>query len=998
MNEKLEQLYQEYLSLYNKAQTNEERKQIRSDYEKAISNVSTLTEREAAQLQRQKREINQYKDEIMHLSDPVKYANTKIIRNNKTPHLYPKWQNERKKLIDENEPKILEIEGRSKPDPKQIEEYIKKLPNEDGNQPIENPLLQKVIKEKIIPMMEKETEKVNKVNSENALGRKNIHENNKIIDAEVERRRALRAIGILGIMPEQEKQTDTNYAIKNAKDEFERDAERKSNAELELRGVANRLQNDTKKNILGGLKEFKNKEQERRAKKTAETSIQDFANKAHDSNIKDAVRSLKEFKNQELERRKNNRLRDALEKLKKSENVKDSDAVLSSPFTSQEQERFDKITREVGISDSNEAKKLRDLFAQYQEQDRAEKSATQAKADLKKKGELEKIVQALPSVMPSEGGGKSGLADILDTAKNDTKTQGLRRALEKTGVNTVEEWARLKNLISEDNLVALIAKYYQDVLQTPTPEREFAPDNSFLKYAHQQIAKNAYENKDIRKKNLEEKKNLFGSLVKQDRLNELQKKAYHPKALSKYMNNIEDRTQNEMVLEEIREKNRAALSPLVAEFSGFGTKNNQMAHAGHMYRMANIKSIADQMSNRDYIRYLNKERGENKRIAQHQIDRDREDIDKMINRKESHIDNLQNTERENQEALLRDNRHLSELGNYEQQKAQKILDEKRTHEILEAAKPGIAITELKAFTNPTIPPKHISDLTKLHINPQSAVEIPRFESPLSVASGVLAGVNNMGMQGNPAQRQHGFIQQQRRKSGGIVKYASGGSPVGTPDEYKLSSYGLGQAISRSQREQYDEPSFWDKAENVGRSLTEVLNAYALNGREGINEMLARKQAEKLAQAAAERKIAEEKRKEAKEEREWKLKLKEHEEKKEARLSKDSYTKEYQRERLNKMDLAQRYKEMKHKEKENQLSAEESALLKELNKAALKDKNYLTNLFSSAQSDAIEALQHINNGMLPSEAILKAKGLHSKTIKGKPVEKTRVNMLKMAADQ
>lgn len=530
--------------------------------------------------------------------------------------------------------------------------------------------------------------------------------------------------------------------------------------------------------------------------------------------------------------------------------------------------------------------------------------------------------------------------------------------------NTVEDHARLEELIAKKNLSTLYAQVLEASLKKPLPKRKFAEPNELQKKAENKITSGVDTNKKTRNKDYNKDVKQLNSLFNQTSFNNLKSKAHSQKALSEYMKDYENSQVDDQVIKELKERNALVLAPLRAKFVNRAIKNNSMAQPSYAYAMNDLESIRNKMDSDSIHKYEAEKFIKNQKLAKDQMESDRGLVDSMASRKEGNINYLRSARKENEDRNLRDISNLQQIGQLRQQREQQRLDEERTHALLEEGREKHVIEDMNRMN--TGKTALMTAPEKIQLGRTEVVPVPDLLSNIVGAAAQVAGNVQ-----NERQRQNRF--QANKATGGHIYQND--YPTGTPTQYKKRT--LQDIIAETQQQQpqqEQEPEknkWWDS--NMWNAMSAMIAGQNKGGIGGISEgyqgYIKQQDANEMARGALAQKILASRAMQAQKAMEWEQKKRDFEDKSEDRQLRRAETAKYHdislAQQAAKIALAKEKQQGDIEKSSNQMSEADKNLHKYLlGVMKASEKSFFP---SSAAAKAKKTLSLYNSGTPLSQA-------------------------------
>ncbi len=469
---------------------------------------------------------------------------------------------------------------------------------------------------------------------------------------------------------------------------------------------------------------------------------------------------------------------------------------------------------------------------------------------------------------------------------------------------------------------------------------------------------------------LAEQRRKLGTTYNEHDFTSLRDRAYADDALNQYMKKFENPEVDAHVIEEIRKQNRKVL-----KHTGFDIATKSLKNGMFLGPSAAVlhKTASDKVERRiakDIQKYLVADIMRRQTLAKDQIRDDRHDLKDMGKHAQSIEAQLSNEKRLNEEATLKDLQNIKGIGEGDENRAQRWLDLQNQEFYIEQERPKTQLKELaELIHNKGVP---------TYATPQLRMQIEKRDVP-PVYNLVSQAIQSGAQWANNALDSYDARNNKKKKLGGhIHKYATGGSPMGTPEEYKLSTYDprKNPVVAQLNKEKAQEKPWYDSWDsNESRKWDSFMGGFAKNGVSGAADAMKEHHKDqyekKMVRDALERKLEESRELQKQREQEWAIKMEDRERDQlveDRRLGQTDTSLGLQRDRFN-------FEKGQSTAKTTELSSEESALVKELQKKSMKSKSW-TNPFDDTQKQAQQALKLINAGVPPMEALQRAQGISS----------------------
>ncbi len=549
-----------------------------------------------------------------------------------------------------------------------------------------------------------------------------------------------------------------------------------------------------------------------------------------------------------------------------------------------------------------------------------------------------------------------------------TETDGeLRKELKgniHASANTMEEYARLEELVRKKNLSTLYAKILQANLKKPLPKRNFAEPNELQKKAEKEI-ESRLGNKKTRNKDYKNDSKGLKELFSSKSFNLLKQKAHDKNALSEYMKDYDNKKVDDQVIKELKERNALTLAPLKSQFVNRAIKNNSMTQPSYFYAMNDLDSIKNKMDDDSINKYEVKKFIEHQKLAKDQMENDRALVDRMASRKEGNINYLRSAKKENYALDLRDISDAGAIGLLRQQREQQKLDEARSKALLEMGREKHAAEDMNRFeagktTGISGPDKLMHNRTEVVKEENRAANIVG-----ATAQAVGNGMNEYAARNNRFKATGGHIYQDAY-------------PAGTPVQYKKRTLQdiIAETQQQPQQNQEQEPEkeknkWWDSDMwNAMSAMIAGQNKGGIGGiSQGYQEYTKQQDANDIASGALAQKILASRAIQAQKAMEWEQKKRDFDDKSEDRQLRRAETAKYHdislAQQAAKIALAKEKQQGDIEKSSNQMSEADKNLHKHLlGVMKASEKSFFP---SSAAAKAKKTLSLYNSGVPLSQA-------------------------------
>lgn len=479
-----------------------------------------------------------------------------------------------------------------------------------------------------------------------------------------------------------------------------------------------------------------------------------------------------------------------------------------------------------------------------------------------------------------------------------------------------------------------------------------------------------------RKAIFKEQRDKLRGTYNEDTYIKLHKNLNDENVLKNYMDKLIIPAEENRVIKEIKKQNQKALKNAGFNITTTLLKNGMFLGPSKAVLEAIAQEKVERRTNKDIQNYLAKDEVNRMNAALHQIEHDNKKLENMAKHAQSVEAQLSNEKRLNEAADYKDIQNLRAIGENDEAREQRELDLQNQEWYLEQERPKTKLKEL-------LEALHLKNGVPTYFTPPLRMQLEKRDviSSSHLGSNIVQGAARLMNYGN---MDDDYNRQSRRRnaSGGhIAQYAHGGSPMGTPDEYKLESYDPRNANTQ------EDSSFWDRLKANTKWTPENTRKWGAfmagidKGHSGIDESMEKyyrnRDEQKSQEEALMFRIEESREKQAQRELEFNMKQAKEERKAAMEERKLAQSDEHLKLSRDKFNYDKELDRKKSSDSKSKFSSEESALIKELQKKSMKSKSWL-NPFDDSKKIAQQALKLINAGVPPMEALQRSQGISTES--------------------